>query len=195
MKKGVLIAIVSIVLVVIILGSTTIVNYNSLVNADEDVALASSQVTSRLNQRQALINQLVPTVVGLQEHALEIYTLITAAREAYSIASAANDLAGMIEADAAEAVAINQLLAVMEDNPSEIFAGEGFLELMQEIAGMEASIAYHRGLYNDAVSEYNRDVRSFPKMIFASMFHFDDSKPYWKMNDGAETIPQIDFTN
>jgi len=195
MKKGVLIAIVVAVLVIVILGTTTIVNYNSLVDVDENVELASSQVTSRLNQRQALIEQLVPTVVGLQEHALAIYTLITEAREAYSIASAAGDLAGMIEADAAEALAINQLLVVMEDNPSEIYAGEGFLDLMQNISGMEASIAYYRGLYNESVSEYNRDVRHFPKMIFASMFNFDGSKPYWKMNDGADEIPQIDFTN
>jgi LemA protein len=195
MKKGVLIAIVIAVLVIVILGTTTIVNYNSLVDVDENVELASSQVTSRLNQRQAMIEQLVPTVIGLQEHALAIYTLITEAREAYSIAAAAGDLAGMIEADAAEALAINQLLAVMESNPSEIYAGEGFLELMQNISGMEASIAYYRGQYNESVSDYNRDVRHFPKMIFASMFNFEESKPYWKMNDGADEIPQIDFTN
>ena len=195
MKRSVLITIVIAVLVVIILGSVTIGSYNTLVNVEEDVDLSSSQVVSRLNQRQALIEQLVPTVVGLQEHAENIYTMITQAREAYSAASAAGDLAGMIEADAAEAVAINQLLVVMEDNPGEIYAGEGFLSLMQTIAGMESSLAYYRGLYNDAVSEYNRNVRQFPKIIFASMFDFPTSKPYWKMNEGADEIPTIDFTN
>ncbi|MGD9604711.1 MAG: LemA family protein [Bacilli bacterium] len=195
MRKGFLTIIVVVVMLVIVIGSVSISSYNSLVNVDENVDLSSSQVVSRLNQRQALIEQLVPTVVGLQEHAETIYDMITSARESYSIASAASDLEGMIDADAAQALAINQLLVVMESNPSEIYAGAGFIDLMQNISGMESSIAYYRGLYNEAVAEYNRSVRQFPKIIFASMFSFEKEKPYWKMNEGADEIPQIDFTN
>ncbi len=195
MRRGLLITIAISVLVVIILGSISIGSYNSLVTVDEDVSLKSSQVVSRLNQRQALIEQLVPTVVGLQEHAENIYDMITAARAAYSAAVDSNDLDGMIEADAAEALAIRQLLVVMESNPENIYAGEGFINLMQNISGMESAIAYSRWEYNESVADYNKSVRNFPKIIFASMFGFENSKPYWKMNDGADEIPQINFTN
>jgi LemA protein len=195
MRRGLLITIAISVLVVIILGSISIGSYNSLVTVDEDVSLKSSQVVSRLNQRQALIEQLVPTVVGLQEHAENIYDMITAARAAYSAAVDSNDLDGMIEADAAEALAIRQLLVVMESNPENIYAGEGFINLMQNLSGMESAIAYSRWEYNESVADYNKSVRNFPKIIFASMFGFENSKPYWKMNDGADEIPQINFTN
>lgn len=195
MRRGLLITIAISVLVVIILGSISIGSYNSLVTVDEDVSLKSSQVVSRLNQRQALIEQLVPTVVGLQEHAENIYDMITAARAAYSAAVDSNDLDGMIEADAAETLAIRQLLVVMESNPENIYAGEGFINLMQNISGMESAIAYSRWEYNESVADYNKSVRNFPKIIFASMFGFENSKPYWKMNDGADEIPQINFTN
>lgn len=195
MKKGLSLFIALFFLVIIICVISVIAGYNSLVDADVKVSQTESQVVNRLNQRQDLINQLLPTVVGLEEHASDIYNQITSAREAYSLASNSDDLEGMIEADALQALAINHLLAVMEDNPENIFAGDGFLTLMDNISGMESAISQARKDYNDSVAHYNGSVRKFPNVIYASLFGFEKEKPYWKMNEGADEIPQIVFVD
>lgn len=181
-------------IIIVLIGFSFISGYNSLVEADETVSQNESQVIIRLNQRQAQIDQLLPTVIGLQNHAEEIYNKITSARAAYSTARNTGDIEGMIAADAEEATAINQLLIVIEDNP-DIQATPAFLNLMDTISGMESAIAQARKDYNDSVALYNKSVKKIPKIFYASMLGFDREKPYWRMNDGADEIPQINFNN
>ena len=178
----------------VLLVISFITGYNSLVDAEEDIEWNKSQVINRLNERQDKINQLLPTVIGLQDHAEEIYNKITEARSSYNNARTNNDIEGMIEADAQEALAINQLLVIVEDNPN-IHATEAFINLMDNISGIESALSQARRDYNDSVSHYNRSVRKFPKMLYASLYGFEKQKPYWRMNDGADEIPEIKFSN
>jgi len=192
MKKYTWIFVVLGILMIIFIS--VIVGYNSLVDNDESVDQAQSEVVNRLNQRQDLMGQLIPTVTGLQEHAEAIYDKIVAARSAYANAVAANNIDGMIEADGLQVEAINQLLIVIEDNPN-IHATSAFIGLIDNISAMESSLAQARRDYNTHVGTYNSSVRKFPKVLYASLFGFEKEKPYWKMNDGADEIPQIDFSN
>lgn len=192
MKKKIIFASIGALVLLIILS--LIFGYNSLVENEEEIEHTQSQVINRLNERQDLMGQLIPTVVGLQEHAEEIYNNITSARAAYASAKNAEDIAGMIEADALEVLALNQLLVVVEDNPN-ITATSGFLTLMDSISAIESSLSQARKDYNDSVSLYNKAVRKFPKVLYASLFGFEKNKPYWKMNDGAEDIPKINFNS
>lgn len=191
MKKNIWVfVLIGVILLVLI---SVIVGYNSLVESDEEVDRTQSEVVNRLNQRQDLIGQLVPTVEGLQEHEKSIYDKITDARIAFADAKNIGDIEGMVEADALQVEAMNQLIVVVEDNP-ELQTTAAFTGLMDNISAMESSIAQARRDYNNSVSEYNKSVRKFPKMIYASLFGFENDKPYWKMNDGADEIPQIDFS-
>lgn len=191
MKKNIWVfVLIGVILLVLI---SVIVGYNSLVESDEEVDRTQSEVVNRLNQRQDLIGQLVPTVEGLQEHEKGIYDKITDARIAFADAKNIGDIEGMVEADALQVEAMNQLIVVVEDNP-ELQTTAAFTGLMDNISAMESSIAQARRDYNNSVSEYNKSVRKFPKMIYASLFGFENDKPYWKMNDGADEIPQIDFS-
>lgn len=191
MKKNIWVfVLIGVILLVVI---SVIVGYNSLVESDEEVDRTQSEVVNRLNQRQDLIGQLVPTVEGLQEHEKSIYDKITDARIAFADAKNIGDIEGMVEADALQVEAMNQLIVVVEDNP-ELQTTAAFTGLMDNISAMESSIAQARRDYNNSVSEYNKSVRKFPKMIYASLFGFENDKPYWKMNDGADEIPQIDFS-
>jgi LemA protein len=194
MKKKFSLTMIIFIIVIFNVILILITSYNSLVDAEVGVDNAQSQVINRLNQRQESINQLQATVTGLQEHDETIYNMITEAREAYATASSADDVLGMIEADALQSQAINQLLVVMEDNP-DIEASSAFLILMDNISALESSLSQARKDYNDSVAGYNSDVRKFPKVLFAAAFGFEKEKPYWKMNGGADEIPVIDFGN
>jgi len=192
MKKNIWIYALLGILVIMVIS--VIVGYNSLVDSDEGVDKAQSEVVNRLNQRQDLMGQLIPTVEGLQEHAEAIYDKIVEARKAYADSVDAGDVEGMIEADTLQVEAITQLLIVIEDNPN-IHATSAFLGLMDNISAMESALAQARRDYNTSVGNYNTSVRKFPKVLYASLFGFESEKPYWKMNNGADEIPQIDFSN
>ncbi|MCF7932811.1 MAG: LemA family protein [Acholeplasmataceae bacterium] len=177
------------VFLIFLVGILLVTGYNGLVNMDEDVVASYSQVENRLQERHDKIGQIVATVSGLQEHAEAIYEAITDARAAYAAAQTLEDL---VAADAAEAIAFTNLLVVVEDNPN-ITATSGFYALIDEIASMESTLSVARRDYNLAVQSYNAAVRRFPRVLYAKMFGFDQSHSYWKINDGADEVPTIDF--
>lgn len=182
----------TVAILVIIIGTSLGVGYNRLVTKDEDINAKYSQIEIRLQERHDKIGQLVGTVEGLQEHAETIYNAITEARQAYADAVANSDMDALIEADAMEAQAVTDLLVVVEDNPL-ITATSGFTALMDEISSMESALAVARRDYNTAVQEYNTSVRRFPTVLYAGMFGFERDLEYWKMNDGADEVPEINF--
>lgn len=192
-SKAVLLIASSIIGILLLLfGIGLITGYNALVTLDEDISGKYSQIENRLQERHDKIGQIVASVSGLQEHAETIYNQITSARAAYAAAVAAGDTDAMIEADALEAIALTNLLVVVEDNPL-ITANVGYYALIDEISSMESALSVARRDYNQAVQSYNTSVRRFPRVLYASLFGFERNLPYWKMNDGADEVPVIDF--
>lgn len=178
-------------IILILVAIFMITTYNGLVNMDEDIHGKYSQIENRLQERSDKINQIVASVDGLQEHAESIYNAITSARMAYQSADTMEEL---IAADAAQAIAFTNLLAVVEDNPN-ITATSAYNELIYEISMMESTLSVARRDYNLAVQDYNASVRRFPRVFFANLFGFDKSYDYWKINDGADEVPTIDFND
>jgi LemA protein len=193
MKKNTIIVLSVITIILVTIAISLSVGYNNLVEKDVNIDSKYSQIEVRLQERFDKINQIVDAVTGLQEHAETIYDAITNARIAYSNALASGDIEAMIEADAAQAEALNDLLVVVEDNSIAVNAGVGYAALIDEISSIESALAVARRDYNNAVQEYNSKVRKFPTILYASIFGFEKEKLYWKMNDGADEVPQINF--
>lgn len=179
-------------LLILVFGIIFISGYNNLVDLDESIEFKYSQVENRLQQRHDTIEQMVATVSGLQEHEVEIYNKIVEARTAYAAAQLSGDLEALAEADALESLAITELLVAIEDNPQITVSGS-FNTLLDTIASIESTLSVSRRDYNTAVEKYNKSVRRFPGMVFASMFDFEGSRDYWKIEDGVTEVPTIDF--
>lgn len=192
-SKGIVLGLAGFVsLLILITGITLMVGYNRLVDLDESINGKMAQVDNRLQERKDKIDQLVDVVEGYTTVEQSIYTMITNARASYAAAKVAGDADGMAEADALEIQAINALLAIVEDNP-EIKSSQVYISLMIEISSMESALSTARLRYNEAVETYNRSARQFPRILFVQMFNFDTSKTYWKINDGAGEVPDINF--
>lgn len=192
-SKGIVLGLAGFVsLLILITGITLMVGYNRLVDLDESINGKMAQVDNRLQERKDKIDQLVDVVEGYTTVEQSIYTMITNARTSYAAAKVAGDADGMAEADALEIQAINALLAIVEDNP-EIKSSQVYISLMIEISSMESALSTARLRYNEAVETYNRSARQFPRILFVQMFDFDTSKTYWKINDGAGEVPDINF--
>lgn len=155
---------------------------------EEDVNQSYAQLESQLQRRLDLIPNLVETVKGFADQEQEVIESVTEARSSMANAGSVEEQA---EADAELSGALSRLLVVVENYP-EIRSSENFQQLSDELAGTENRIAVARQDYNGSVTEFNREVRSFPGNMVAGIFGFDE-KEYFEADAGAEDAPDVDF--
>lgn len=193
MKKSTIIVLV-IVAVVAIWGIT---GYNGLVNAEETVSNAWSNVESQYQRRADLIPNLVNTVKGYAEHEAQTLQAVTDARvRATQMNVNVEDLTPekLLEYQKVQGelgTALGRLLAITEAYP-ELKANENFLELQAQLEGTENRISVARQNFNETVKEYNTSIRKFPRNLLAGMFGFE-KRPYFEAQEGAAVAPQVNF--
>ena len=171
--------------------------YNGLVEKDEAVATAWSNVETQYQRRADLIPNLVNTVKGYAAHESETLESVIAARSAAtSINLTADELTPekMAEYQAAQQQvrsALGRLIAIAENYP-DLKANQNFLELQAQLEGTENRITVARKEYNDAAQAYNVTVRQFPANIVAMIFKFK-VKPYFEADESASAAPKVEF--
>ena len=65
--------------------------------------------------------------------------------------------------------------------------------MQDELAGTENRIAVERRRYNQSVRDINQKIRSFPTVIFASIFGFS-KRDYFEVPEAAKETPKVDFS-
>lgn len=186
MKKGMVIAIV--VGLIVVLGIALISANNNLVAMEAEVDAAFADIDTYLQRRADMIPNLVNTVKGYAAHEQEAIDSVTQARAALAGASTVEEKAA---ADSALTTALNNLLVIVENYP-DLKASANFTQLSDELAGTENRIATARRDYNEAVREYNTAIRKFPGSLIAGLFGFEQ-KDYFQASDGAQNVPTVEF--
>ena len=172
-------------------------NYNSLVEQQENVDKAWSEVENQYQRRSDLIPNLVATVKGYAAHEENTLTAVDEARaNASSVTIQAEELtdenlARFQQAQDALSQGIGRLMAVAEAYP-DLKANENFQELQAQLEGTENRIAVARRNYNEAAQQYNAEIRKFPTLIYAGWFGFN-KKPYFQAAAGADQAPVVEF--
>lgn len=172
-------------------------SYNSLVSYDEAAKKAWADVEAAYQRRSDLIGNLVETVKGEAKFEKETLTAVVEARaKATSIQFNADNLtpeniAKFQEAQAQLSGALSRLMAVAESYP-DLKTNAQFGELMNELERTENRINIARRDYNQAVQDYNTQVRSFPANITANLFKFKQREPF-KADPGADKAPKVQF--
>ncbi len=187
MKKGTIILLVILALIALLVFSI-FGSYNSLVALDEDVNTQWANVESKLQRRYDLIPNLVESVKGAMTQEQEVFTAIADARSKLAGAGSTSE---KVEASNQLEGALSRLLVVVENYP-ELKSNQNVTALMDELAGTENRISTERDRYNTVVREYNKAIRSFPKLIWARMLGFGE-RPYFEATPGAETAPEVNF--
>ena len=171
--------------------------YNGLVEKDEAVATAWSNVETQYQRRADLIPNLVNTVKGYAAHESETLESVIAARSAAtSINLTADELTPekIAEYQAAQQQvrsALGRLIAIAENYP-DLKANQNFQELQAQLEGTENRIAVARKEFNDATLTYNVAVRKFPANLVAMIFGFEQ-KPYFEADAAAAAAPKVEF--
>lgn len=183
--------------VVALLAIFCYTTYNGLVEKDEAVATAWSNVETQYQRRADLIPNLVNTVKGYAAHESEtLESVITARSAATSINLTADELTPekIAEYQAAQQQvrsALGRLIAIAENYP-DLKANQNFLELQAQLEGTENRIAVARKEFNEIAQTYNVSVRRFPANLVASIFGFE-KKAYFEADEAAEQAPVVQF--
>lgn len=185
------------VIVLVVVAAWAIMGYNGLVQADEAVSTAWSNVGNQYQRRADLIPNLVNTVKGYAAHEQETLDAVVAARtRATQVTVDAENMTPELllqyqKAQGEVGAALGRLLAITEAYP-DLKANSNFLELQAQLEGTENRISVARMKFNEAAKEYNTSIRKFPRNLLASMFGFE-KRPYFEAQEGVENVPVVQF--
>lgn len=187
----VVLGVLGLLLVVVLLGFGSYVSAkNQMVQMNEDVNQAYSEVNIQQQRRLDLIPNLVASVKGYVKEEEVVLTNIANARA--GVIAAGSNRASSINANSQLDMAISPLLRLQEAYPN-LKSNEQFMRLEDELAGTENRIAVERRRYNKALEAYNVYIRQFPNSVWANMagFHYRDE--YFKGNPNNAVAPTVDF--
>jgi LemA protein len=159
------------------------VSYNSLVNKEESVKSAWSQVESTMQRKLDLLPNLVKVVKAYAKHEKELLSKITSLRSSAHNTLASKDAAKLSTLNKQLNASVMQLFAVAENYP-DLKSSEQFLQLQAQIEGSENRINITRMQFNTTVGAFNSYRRTMPASIIANIAGFTQ-KAYFKAEKAA----------
>ncbi|XAL99441.1 LemA family protein [Phycisphaeraceae bacterium D3-23] len=195
-----LIAGIVLAVVVVILIIWVVKIYNRLVQLRERCKNSFSQIDVQLKRRHDLIPNLVETAKGYMAHEKDTLEAVLQARASATQAQInvngdptnAKEMAKLAQAEGQLTGALGRLMAVAEAYP-DLKANENMMQLSEELTTTENKVAFSRQAYNDGVLTYNEYKKTFPPVIFANMFGFDDAE-YFEIEEPAQReAPKVSF--
>ena len=174
--------------------------YNAIPTKEERARAAWADVEGAYQRRADLVPSLVATVQGAAVQERTVLTEVTEARARATSVNVTpetlNDPAAMARFQSAQgelSQALSRLLLVVENYP-QLQANQNFLVLQQQLEGTENRINVSRNDYNEAVRDYNTELRTFPGVVWANTLHGSaEPMPLFEAADGAEVAPTVNF--
>jgi LemA protein len=170
----------------LLLAVWLVIVYNRLVRMRNQVDASWSQIDVQLRRRHDLVPNLVETVKGYASHERATLEAVVAARGA-AMARHDGD-AGRADAENALGRALGRLIALGEAYP-QLRANENFAMLQRELATTEDKIAYARQFVTYAVQQYNTTIQSFPAVLVAGRFGFQERELFAAADAERGTVP------
>ncbi len=197
MKKSVLIAIATVVVLVVLFIAPRI---NNLPRLDEEVNASWAQVQNQYKRRADLIPNLVATVKGYAEHEKTVLTEVVEARakvgQMQVTPEALNNPQALRQFEASQNAlgsALSRLLVVVERYP-ELKADKNFQALQSQLEGSENRIAVARKDYIASVKLYNTELRTIPGRWIAAIFYPEaEVKATFSAAPAEQEAPKVQF--
>ncbi|MCT2558394.1 LemA family protein [Tsuneonella sp. YG55] len=174
---------------------------NTIPTKEEAAKARWADVEATFQERANLIPNLAEVAKGAAEQERGILTDVIEARaRATSIQVNADDLsdpAKMAQYQAAQeqlGAGLGRLLANFERYP-DLKSITNYQMLQGQLEGIENKVRISIRDYNEAVREYNTEIRTFPSIIGAKVIYgAKPLVPYKAVTPGAEVAPTLDMT-
>jgi LemA protein len=163
--------------------------YNRLVRLRALVKEGLSGITVQLRRRADLIPNLVEVVQGYATHEREVFEQVSKARAA---SVSGGTVEATAQADAQLTGLLGRLFAVAEAYP-ELKANQNFLQLQDQLAGIETELQGARRYYNATVRDLNSTIQSFPPVLIARPTGFTEEPFYQDEDQSIQTAPKVSF--
>jgi LemA protein len=187
---GITLAVFGVLLVVVLMVFGSYVSAkNQMVEKEQGVKSAWSEVDVQMQRRADLIPNLVQTVKGFTKQESTVFGDIANARAGMLNAQGP---AAKIAANGALDSALGRLLMLTENYP-QLRSSDQFMRLQDELAGTENRISVARKRYNDALKDYNTFVLQFPNSIWAGIAGFKTNDAYFNASPAAQQVPAVNF--
>jgi LemA protein len=157
-----------------------------LVNAEEIVKNAMSQIGVQQSSRWDALTGLVELLKSYNEHEYNTLRDVIAARS--NIGSNSSAAEAQAQEDLITKV-MSRISVVAEQYPN-IKADTMYVNTMNSVNTYENQVRLSRMTYNDSVTRYNRMIRQIPDSIVASIFRFTE-KDYLKEVAAKADMPSL----
>jgi LemA protein len=173
---------------------------NTIPTKDERAKAQWAEVQNQYQRRADLIPNLVETVKGYAAQERTVLNEVTQARASATQvkvdASTVTDPAKFQEFQQAQdrlTGVLGRLMMIQERYP-DLKSNQNFLALQSQLEGTENRIAIARRDYNEAVRDYNTEIRTFPGALWAGTVH-RWAKPMqtFAASAQAQTAPSVTF--
>ena len=148
-----------------------IVIYNRLVRDRQMTRAGWSDIGVQLKRRHDLIPKLIDAVrqyADFEKATLEHVTDLRSQAAELGAASRQGPLESIISQG------LGSIFALQEAYP-DLKANQSFLQLQTDISNVEADIQFARRYYNGAVRNLNTRIESFPDLLLARLFSFEQA--------------------
>lgn len=176
-------------LVLVILLTSGIAVFNSLVQGRVHVKEGWSGMDVQLKRRHDLIPNLVETVKGYAKHEREVLENVVRLR---SQSAGEDDVKAKAALENDITQALKQVFAVAEAYP-DLKANQSFIDLSQNLTRVEDELQLARRYYNGTVRNYNIKVQSFPGNMVAGLFHFQAAEFFEVQTATERSAPQVNL--
>ncbi|RLA26085.1 MAG: LemA family protein [Gammaproteobacteria bacterium] len=163
--------------------------YNNLVRNKNLVDEGWSGIETQLKRRANLIPNLIETVKGYATHERTAFEEVTKLR---TQAMSTTDIGERGQKEGELTAALGRLFAVAEAYP-DLKASQNFIDLQDDLSGIENEIQLSRRYYNGTVRNMNILVESFPSNIIAKTFSFITAKFFEIDNADDRAVPEVSF--
>ena len=183
--------------VIVMAPAVSACGYNTIPTKQERAEAAWADVQSQYQRRADLVPNLVATVQGaaIQERTT-LTNVIEARAKATSVTVNADDPQSFANYQAAQGEltgALSRLMMTVEAYP-QLQSNQNFLTLQSQLEGTENRIAVARRDYNEAVRDYNTELRTFPSIIWAKTLHGGSkAMQLFTATAEAQSAPNVNF--
>ncbi|MBI4130546.1 LemA family protein [Candidatus Roizmanbacteria bacterium] len=146
--------------------------YNSFIAKRNQVKTDFADIDVQLKRRASLIENLVEIVREYAKHEKGTFTEVTKARLALEKPHGpkeSQEIENMLTST------LRSLFAVSENYP-KLQASENYKQLQDDLKQTENAIAHYRETYNQSVLDFNTAIQTFPNLLAAALFGFEEEE-------------------